>query len=131
MSRGLKRVFLVHTLVSFIFGVVLFVITGTWARVADWGPFDPAMTRVYGAALMAIGLSSWLGYHASRWEEVRIIVLMEIAFTVLSAVGILYELLFADAGSSAWISFLFYVGFGLVWIFYYRRGQTEPAESRG
>ncbi len=128
MSRGLRIVFLVHAIVSVISGIVMYIVPGTWASSADWAPFDPAITRIYGAALLALALSSWLGFRATSWEEVRIVVQMEIAFTVLGALGGLYEVLFADAPSSAWASVVIFVAFAIAWFFYYRR---EAKRGRG
>lgn len=63
MSRGLKFTFLVHAILSFVFGAVMYLkpsILGV--LVQDEGD----MTRSYGAALLALALSSWLGYRASH-----------------------------------------------------------------
>jgi hypothetical protein len=87
MSRGLKITFLIHAIVALVFGVVLYLQPGLWATMTKWTPFDGTMTRIYGAALLALAVSSWFGYRAARWDEVRILVLMEIALTVLSTVG--------------------------------------------
>ncbi len=104
MSKGLKITFLIHAIVSLVFGIVLYLRPGSWAILVNWTPFDGDMTRIYGAALLALAVSSWFGYRATRWEEVRILVLMEIPLTVLSTIGGLWGLLFRNAPAFAWVS---------------------------
>ena len=62
MSRGLKITFLIHAIVALLFGVVLYLQPGLWATMVKWTPFDGNMTRIYGAALLALAVSSWFGY---------------------------------------------------------------------
>ena len=126
MSRGLKITFLIHAIVALVFGIVLYLQPGLWARVVQWTPFDGNMTRVYGAALLALAISSWFGYRAARWEEVRILVLMEIAFTVLSTVGALWGLLFRNAPAFGWVAVVIWVAFAVVWVYFYLR---RPAQT--
>ena len=131
MSRGLKVLFLIHATVSFIFGIQIYLIPGIWTGSVSWVPFDPVMTRLYGAALLGLAFSSWLGFRATNWGEVRMIIQMEIAFTASSALGGLYELLFASAPRVAWLIVLLYVAFGLVWFFFYRRARGRVEVEGG
>lgn len=126
MSRGLKITFLIHAIVALAFGLVLYVKPGLWATMVNWTPYDATMTRVYGAALLALAVSSWLGYRAARWDEVRILVLMEIALTVLSTVGGLWGLLFRGAPAFGWVSVLIWVVFAVAWIYFY---VNRPAQA--
>jgi hypothetical protein len=124
MSRGLKTTFLAHAIVCLAFGIVLYLIPDTWAHLVNWVPFDAAVTRIYAAALLAIGVSSWLGYRAARWDEVRIVVQMEIAVTVLGGIISLYSALFAGAPLFIWVSIVIFVSFAVAWIYFYRQAQS-------
>lgn len=126
MSRGLKITFLVHALVALVLGLVLYLQPGLWATMFKWTPFDPHMTRIYGAALLALVVGSWFGYRASRWEEVRIVVLMEIALIVLSTIGGLWAVLFRAAPAFTWVAIVIGVVFAALWICFYIR---VPAQS--
>jgi hypothetical protein len=126
MSRGLKITFLIHAIVALVFGLVLYLQPGLWAKMVNWTPYDATMTRVYGAALLALAASSWFGYCAARWDEVRILVLMEIALTVLSTVGGLWGLLFRGAPAFGWVSVLIWVVFAVAWIYFY---VNRPAKA--
>jgi hypothetical protein len=74
-----------------------------------------------GAALLALALSSWLGYKAATWEEVKILVQMEIAFTVLCVVGLLRHLLFLPTPAFAWLILVIVAAFAVAWIVFYLR----------
>jgi hypothetical protein len=126
MSKALKITFLLHAIVALVFGIALYLQPGPWARLVNWTPHDDHMTRIYGAALLALAVSSWFGYRARRWEEVRILVLMEIALTVLSTVGGLWGLLFRHAPAFAWAVVVIWVAFAVAWIFSYLK---QPAQT--
>ncbi len=66
MSRGLRTTFLIHVFVALAFGVVMYLVPAIWADIVAWSPLDENITRFYGAALIAIGISSWLAYRAMR-----------------------------------------------------------------
>jgi hypothetical protein len=91
----------------------------------NWKPFDAHMTRAYGAALLALAVSSWFGYCATRWEEVRILVQMEIALTVLSTVGGLWGLIFRGAPPFGWVGIVIWVVFAVAWIYFYFKRPTQ------
>lgn len=61
---------LIHAIISLAFGITAYLIAGTWATAVNWTPLDPTMSRLYGTALLGIGVSSLLAYCATRWEEV-------------------------------------------------------------
>jgi hypothetical protein len=126
MSKGLKITFLIHAIVALVFGIMLYLRPGSWALLVNWAPFDGDMTRIYGAALLALAVSSWLGYRAKRWEEVRILVLMEITLTVLSTVGELWGLLFRYTPDFAWVAVVIWVAFAVAWTYFYLR---QPAQT--
>ena len=121
MSRGLKITFLIHAIVALVFGIVLYVKPGIWATLVAWKPFDWNMTRSFAAALLALAVSSWFGYRAARWEEVRIVVQMEIAFTVLGAVAGLYGFFVKGAPVLIWVAIVIWVAFAAAWIYFYSR----------
>lgn len=126
MSRGLKITFLVHAIVALIFGIVLYLQPALWAQLVNWTPFDRHVTRLYGAALLALAVSSWFGYRAAHWGEVRILVLLEIAFTVLSTIAGLWVVLFSAGPIFAWFAIGIWVVFAAAWIYFY---VNRPAQA--
>ena len=125
MSGGLKITFLVHAVVAFVFGIVCYLRPVILVTLALWPRLDANMTRTYGAALLAIAISSWLAYRATRWEEVRILVQMEIGYTVLSTVGGLWGLLFRGAPPFGWVPVVLWVAFAAAWIYFYVKRPTQ------
>jgi hypothetical protein len=125
MSRGLKITFLIHAIVALVFGFVMYLQPAPSARLVQWTGADDNMTRIYGAALLALAVSSWLGYRATRWEEVRILVLMEIALTALSAVGWLWGLLFRGTPAFAWVAVIIWVAFAVAWTNFYLKRSAQ------
>ena len=124
MSRGLKTTFLIHAIVALVFGIVLYVIPGTFLGLVGWKAFDGNMSRAFAAALLALAVSSWFGYRAARWEEVRIVVQMETVFTVLGAVAGLYGFFVKSAPAFIWVSIVIWAAFAAAWIYFYRRATA-------
>ena len=124
MSQGLKTTFLIHAIVALVFGIALYVIPGTFLGWVGWKAFDGNMSRAFAAALLALAVSSWFGYRAARWEEVRIVVQMEIAFTVLGAVAGLYGFFVKSAPVFIWVTIVIWVAFAAAWIYFYSRAKA-------
>ena len=124
MSQGLKTTFLIHAIVALVFGIALYVVPGIFLGLVGWKDFDGNISRALAAALLALAVSSWFGYRAARWEEVRIVVQMEIAFTVLGAVAGLYGFFVKSAPAFIWVSIVIWVAFAAAWIYFYRRAKA-------
>ena len=76
------------------------------------------------AALLALAISSWFGYRAARWEEVRIVVQMEAAFTVLGVVAGLYGFFVKGAPAVIWVAIVIWVAFAAAWIYFFSRAKA-------
>ncbi len=121
ISSGLKLLFLVHLVIGLVFGLAYLLIPGTsmgWMGVTlkDEFPY-----RLVGAAILAFSASSWYSYQAAEWERVKIVVLAEIAWTVLAALVGLYGLIFAGQPSPLWISVIIMAGFAVAFIYFYNK----------
>lgn len=124
MSNGLRTTFLIHSLVTLIFGITFYLVPGIWANLVNWTPFDATMTQLMGAAGLAIGVSSWLGYKAETWKEVRITVQSDIVLTVAGSLIGLYAYFFAGAPLFIWVIIIVMVIFGALWIYFYRQATS-------
>ncbi len=126
MSKGLGITFLIHAMFALIFGIAMYPKPGIWAASVNWVPFDPTMTRAFAAALLALGVSSWLGYRATRWEQVQIVIQTEIVFTVLGALAGIYGVWMGGAPAFAWVAIVIWLAFAAAWIYLYsnRPDQT-------
>ncbi len=116
MSKALKYTFLVHAVVGVLFGVPLLIAPGRFLGWIGWAPIDPIISRLLGAALLALAWSSFRGWQATERAQVAILVKMEAVFTVLGCVGLLRHLLFAHYPAMVWIVFAILGIFAIAWI---------------
>jgi hypothetical protein len=121
ISKGLNTTFLIHAIVALIFGLPMLIVPGRFARLINWSPIDPVISRLLGAAVLALAVSSWRAYKAATWEKVEIKVEIEIVFTVLGVVGLLRHLLFLPTPAFAWVNLVILAAFAVAWIVFYLR----------
>ena len=80
------------------------------------------MYRLIGAAVLGITASSWFAYRAAGWERVKIVVQMEIVWTVLGTLVMLWGLIFAGLPAIGWLNTIILGGFAIAFIAFYQRG---------
>ena len=97
MFKALKITFLIHAVVAALVGAPLLIIPGRFLQLVGWQAMlqaigcestDPMISRVLGAALLALAWSSFRGWRATERAQVTILVEMEVFFTVLGCVGL-------------------------------------------
>jgi hypothetical protein len=116
MPKALKYLFLIHAVVAVIFGALLLIAPGRFLVWVGWAPVDPILSRVLGAALLALAWSSFRGWQATERTQVTTLVEMEVAFTVFACLGLLRHLLFAHYPFIAWALFAVFAIFAVAWI---------------
>jgi hypothetical protein len=131
LSRNLRLLFLVHAVVTVVPGALCFFIPGRFLTAMGWVLPDPVVTRLLGAAFLGLGWSSWLGFRAARWGQVRLLVLMEIGVTVAGSIALFRDLLLPHPFSLSltvrmtlifpWAVFALFLGFAVAWILVYVR----------
>ena len=135
ISPGLKIIFLVHTIISLILGLGLWVIPGRFLTLLGWVPewipildtsqqvpgttlVDPFITRLLGSALLALAYASFQGYRKSEWIDVAILVQLEVVFCVLGLIGMIWSLIpFSESTQGiAYLMMVMLAGFAVAWI---------------
>jgi len=116
MSKLLRILFLIHALIALAVGVPLLLAPGRFLEALGWAPVDPIISRLLGAALLALTWSSFRGWRATQWSQVAIIVEAEAVFTVLACVGLLRHLLAGHYTLLVWGPFALYLAFAVAWI---------------
>jgi len=117
MSKLLKGTFLVHAVVATVVGAALLAAPGRILTWLGWGPcIDPIISRLLGAAVLALAWSSFRGWLATEWSQVAIIVEVEVFYTVLGCVGLLRHGLKANYGMLLWGPFGILAAFAILWI---------------
>lgn len=118
MSKSLRYTFLIHVVVSLIFGAALLLAPGRTLGLFGWAPVDPLISRLLGAALLALAWSSYRGWGASSYEQVSVLVEMEVIFTVFGSVGLLRHLIKAWYPWYVWFVFAVLVVFAIAWTYH-------------
>jgi hypothetical protein len=116
MSRSLKVLFLVHAIMSTVLGVLLLVIPGRLLGLFGWAPIDPLISRLLGAALLALAWSSFRGWRATERRQVAILIEAEAVFCVLACAGLLRHLLVASYPWYVWGTVVILAAFAIAWI---------------
>jgi len=86
ISKLLKIGFLVHFLVSAIFGLIFLVVVESYVSLTGWPYLDPVTGRVLGALFIGLAVASLLAWRETKWAHVKIIVQMEIVWLVIGTV---------------------------------------------
>ena len=107
MSRMLKLALLIQMIVSVILGVLLLVIPGSFLTWLGWVPNDPVISRVLGAALLALSWGDWRVWRSSAKAEARLLVEIHLGFAVLAGGTVLRHLLAAALAEGATLGRLF------------------------
>ena len=115
----LKYTFLLHAVVTVVFGLPLLVVPGRMLDLFGWSPQDPLMSRMLGAALLGFGWSSVRGFLLTSWSQVRILVEAELVFCLLAAVGLLRHLLVGNYPWYVWMTFAIFAVFAILWLVAY------------
>jgi hypothetical protein len=116
MPKALRMTFLIHAVVCVVGGLLLWIIPGRTLQFFAWAPIDPILSRVLGAALLALGWSSFRGWQATERPRVQILLELEATFTVLACVGLLRHLLFARYPLVVWLLFAVFLVFAICWV---------------
>jgi hypothetical protein len=116
MSKALQTTFLVHAIVALILGVPLLILPGTFLKTIGWVAADPMISRLLGAALLALAWGSFRGWRATERTQVRILLELEAVFTVLGSIGLLRHLVIAPNMLIVWVIFLLLAVFAVAWV---------------
>ena len=117
MSKALKVTFGIHLIVALLFGLPLLVVPGRFLGIFGWAPIDPLLSRLFGAALLALAWSSFVGYRATDSKLVKSLIQMELVFTTLSSLGLFRHLAVAWYPWYVWLLFIIFFAFACAWLY--------------
>lgn len=118
MSKSLKYTFLIHGVVALVYGALILAMPGRFLGFFGWAPIDPLISRLLGAAMLALAWSSFRGWQATERKRVDILIEMEVIFTVLGSLGLLRHLVFPGFPYYVWLNFAVLLVFAIVWIYH-------------
>jgi len=113
---SLRKWFVVHFILDILFGIPLLLVPELLLPLFGWQPIDPIMTRIVGAALMGIGVESYLGRNAGV-EAFQAMLNLKIIWASSASLGIFLGLLKGGATLGWFFLAVFLVFLGL-WVYY-------------
>ena len=124
-----RYVLVLHFIVALVFGVLLLVLAGRFARWVNWGPYDPTLAKMLGAALFGLSIGSLLA--ARDPLKHRVIVQMEIVYAFVASVAVLYRLVRYSSTTPhfAWVPFAVTTAFFVLFSLTYPRAAAEGAAA--
>jgi hypothetical protein len=124
VSTTLKFTFLVHAIISVVWGAMLLAMPGRSLQWLGWSPIDPIMGRMVGATFLALAWGDFRGWRGLTRSEVAVLVEVQLVFAVLAGVGLLRHLLTGGWPAMVWILFAGFVLFVVAWLVALLNKQT-------
>lgn len=121
IPQGLKNTFLVHGILSLIFGATLFIAPKAFGQITGWPINSPTIYQLLGVFLLAFSASSLLSYKENLLEKVKIVLQMEIVLTVLGALVMLLGIILTQVPLIAWLYLIIFIAFAVAFIYFYRK----------
>jgi len=119
ISKLLKLTFLIHFFVSVIFGLVFTVVVEIYVELVDWPYLDPITGRVLGAMFLGFAVASLLSWRETKWESVKIIVQMEIAWLVIGTAVHFFSIFTESFIFMLWVQTAILLIFLIAFIYFY------------
>lgn len=130
ISPGLKTTFLANAVIGGLVGLQHLLVPRVWTDLAGIEISETVTWRVIGAALIGFAVSSWLAYREEAWDRVRIVVLMQIVWSALGALVILWGILFEGLPPLEWVNLVILAAFAVAFaVFGSRRRATKQPRS--
>ena len=119
VPNSLRTWFVIHFVVDILVGIPLLFFPEAIMPLLGWTVIDPVASRVVGAALMGIGIESYLGRNASA-EVFRAMLNLKVIWSSSAIVGIGLGI-WKGGPQAGWLFLGIFVIFWFVWIYYWRK----------
>jgi hypothetical protein len=121
VTPALRAWFVVHFVIDVLFAVPLLVAPEWFGGMIGWPRIDPLTARLVGAALLAIGVESWLGRNAGL-DAYRAMLTLKVIWAWSAVAGIVVTMVSVPDGPLlGWVFAAVFAAFGAVWTYYRRR----------
>ena len=115
---GLRITFLLHAVIGSLVGFQHLLAPRLWTDLAGLQIAETVTWRLIGAALIGFALGSWLAYRETDWDRVQIVVIMQIAWSVLGALVIAWGIVLESLPPLEWLNATLLVVFALAFAFW-------------
>jgi len=119
IPKALRAWFVLHFVVDVAFAVPLMIAPLRFLSLLGWQTVDPIATRLVSAALLGIGIESFLGRNGPAGQFAGMLSL-KIVWSSAAIVGlVLSAILNWEAWPLfGWALIMFFVGFNLLWVYW-------------
>lgn len=119
VPRSLRTWFIVHFAIDMIVGIPLFLAPVTSLGHLGWDQVDPFFTRLFAAALLGIGVESFLGRNAGL-EAYEGMLNLKIIWSLSAALGIGMSMAGTDIHRHplAWSGLAVFFSFHALWVYW-------------
>jgi hypothetical protein len=117
ISKSLRTWFVIHCILDVMFAIPMMVAPVAFLSLFGWPTVDPFMTRLVAAALMGIGIESYLGRNAGV-EAYQGMLNLKIIWSAFAILGLLISVLTLGGPWTAWLIIAIFVGFNILWVYY-------------
>jgi hypothetical protein len=124
----LRRWFVAHFVVDFLFGLPLLLAPGLLLRPLGWTTIDGSSARLVGAALLAIGSQSYFCRDAGI-EVVKAMLDLKLVWSFSAIIGLLLSI-GQGAPPAVWAFLSLFIAFSGVWTHYRIRIKQLAAADR-
>ena len=117
IPKSLRTWFVIHCILDVTFAIPMLVTPVAFLSLFGWTTVDPFMTRLVAAALMGIGLESYVGRNAGI-EAFQGMLNLKIIWSAFAALGLLISVLTLGGPWMVWLIIAIFVGFNILWVYY-------------
>ena len=128
VPRSLKNWFIVHCIVDLVFALPLLFFPKLFLSRLGWPYYDPMTCRIVAAALIGIGLESYLGRNASR-DMYAGMLRLKIIWSLSATVGILTAMFSVEERPIIGLLLaLVFAAFNALWVFWWMKLRTPEVK---
>ena len=129
IPKSLRTWFVIHFILDVTFALPLLLLPRLFLGLLGWTVIDPIAARIVGAALMGIGIESYLGRNAGI-EAYRGMLNLKVIWSSSVVFGLLLTLLTEGGPVMAWGFVAIFGAFCCVWSYYrIQIGRLSQAKS--
>ncbi len=119
VPKALRAWFVLHFVVDVAFAVPLMIVPGRFLTLLGWQTVDPIATRMVSAALLGIGIESFLGRNGPAEQFAGMLSLKIIWSSAVIIALVLSAILKWEAWPFfGWALIALFVGFNLLWVYW-------------
>lgn len=119
VPQALRKWFLIHFVVDFIFAIPLMFAPIPFLNSLGWQVVDPVGSRLVAAALFGIGLESLLSYKAPM-ETYQGMLNLKLTWSLAAMTGLIISILQGSQGRpiALWLLLLIFIFFNALWLYW-------------